>query len=199
MLRTKAQTTIGIEVTQLCREEPRAQAGRLKKIPDTAKREYSQLAHAEPVDVTVAFWGEDKLGVNNLKSSLVNFVQAHLSDKGKNFREGLPDGYCSIGIFEPHGTTEGRWRSVRAFDVTATPKELLDDCIAEKNERVANYKLAAPIAWLLIINDHFLGPGEVRTDPDHLAKWSFKSDFDKVLLFLREAGGGGKVIELQQT
>jgi len=40
---------------------------------------------------------------------------------------------------------------------------------------------------------------KVRTDPDHLAQWTFKSDFDKVLLFLREAGGGGKVIELQQT
>ena len=61
------------------------------------------------------------------------------------------------------------------------------------------YKLAAPEAWLLIINDHFLGPGEVRTNLDELAGWTFNSDFDKVLLFLRDAAGRGDVIELGRT
>jgi hypothetical protein len=47
--------TIGIEVTQLCREGPRAEAGRLGKIPAKAKARYSRLAGAEPINVSLAF------------------------------------------------------------------------------------------------------------------------------------------------
>jgi hypothetical protein len=47
--------TIGIEVTQLCRESPRAEAGRLGKIPAKAKARYSRLAGAEPVNVSLAY------------------------------------------------------------------------------------------------------------------------------------------------
>lgn len=34
--------------------------------------------------------------------------------------------------------------------------------------------------------------------PDHLAAWKFSFDFDSVLLFSREPGGGGEVIEIQR-
>lgn len=88
---------------------------------------------------------------------------------------------------------------MRAFEVIATPKELLDACIAEKMEREPVYRLAAPEVWLLIINDYFLGPGEVRTNLDHLAEWTFTSDFDKVLLFSRQADGSGEVTELRRS
>jgi hypothetical protein len=43
-----------------------------------------------------------------------------------------------------------------------------------------------------------LGPGEVCTRPDRLAEWKFSFDFEKVLMFAREPGGGGEVLELQQ-
>jgi hypothetical protein len=49
------------------------------------------------------------------------------------------------------------------------------------------------------VNDQFLGPGEVYARPDHLAQWEFTFDFDKVLLFSREPGGGGEVIEIQRA
>ena len=71
--------------------------------------------------------------------------------------------------------------------------------IAEKNRRVKEYKLSAPEVWLLIVNDRFLGAGEVYARPDHLAQWKFLFDFDKVLLFLREPGGTGEVIEIQRA
>ena len=199
LLRTDAGTIIGVEVTELCREEPRATAGRLTKIPAKAKEQYAQLANVQPLDVVIAFWREEGVGVSDLTTSLVKFVHAHQSEKGTNFDERLPQGYCSIGIFEPNGTSEGNWRGTRAFDVTSAPKELIESCIAQKNQRAAAYRRAAPEVWLLIVNDHFLGPGEVRTDPDRLTEWRFSSDFDKVLLFLRQAGGSGQVIELQRA
>ncbi len=197
LLRADTGKIIGIEVTELCREEPRATAGRLAKIPARAKEQYGRLINAQPLDVTIAFWREEDVSVNDLTTSLAKFVHAHRTGKGMNFKEDLPESYCSIGIFEPIGILEGHWRSVRAFDVTTADEELVKGCIAEKTQRVPAYRLAAPEVWLLIINDHFLRPGEVRTDPDHLAEWGFKSDFDKVLLFLRHAGGSGQVIELQ--
>jgi len=49
----------------------------------------------------------------------------------------------------------------------------------------------------LIVNDQFLGPGEVYAQPEDLARWKFAFDFEKALLFSREPGGSGKVIELQ--
>jgi hypothetical protein len=53
--------------------------------------------------------------------------------------------------------------------------------------------------WLLIVNDRFLGAGEVYARPDRLAQWKFAFDFEKVLLFLREPGGSGEVIELHKA
>src|SRR6266852_3254986 len=47
--------TIGIEVTELCREEPRAEAARLVKIPEKAKARYGRLSGTAPVDVSLAF------------------------------------------------------------------------------------------------------------------------------------------------
>jgi hypothetical protein len=52
----------------------------------------------------------------------------------------------------------------------------------------------------LIVNDTFLGPGEVYARRDQLAQWKFRFDFDKiVLLFLRAPGGTGEVIEIKRA
>ncbi len=149
--------------------------------------------------MVIAFWREESVSVKDLTTSLVKFVHTHQNEKGTNFDEDLPQGYCSIGIFEPIGIPEGNGRSVRAFDVASGTKDMIETCIAQKMQRAPAYRVATPEVWLLIVNDHFLGPGEVRTDPDRLAEWRFNSDFDKVLLSLRQADGGGRVIELQRA
>jgi hypothetical protein len=60
---------------------------------------------------------------------------------------------------------------------------------------LAEYRLAAPEVWLLIVNDQFLGPGEVFVRPDHLTEWKFNFYFERVLLFARDPGGLGAVFE----
>jgi hypothetical protein len=189
--------TIGIEVTELCREEPRAEAGRLSKVPDRAKKLYCGYPQAESVDVSVAFWRAENVTVKNLTKSLADFVYENRVSKGTGFKRNLPQGFSYIGIFEPL-RDEPRWQAGRAFDTIIAPKELIASRIAEKNGRVRDYRLSAREVWLLIVNDQFLGPGEVYARPDHLAEWKFPFDFDKVLLFLREPGGAGEVIEIQQ-
>ncbi|MGH9614156.1 MAG: hypothetical protein ACRD4P_13865 [Bryobacteraceae bacterium] len=189
--------TIGIEVTELCREEPRAEAGRLGKVPDRAKEIYDRFPDAGPVDVGIGLWRAENIHFNVLTKSLADFVYANRDSKGTGFEKGLPQGYCHIGIHEPL-VAGGRWHGGRAFDTIVAPKELLETRIAEKNGRVADYRLSAPEVWLLIVNDQFLGPGEVYARPDHLAQWKFPFDFDKVLLFSREPGGSGEVIEIQR-
>ena len=188
---------IGIELTELCREEPRAEAGRLVKVPGRAKEIYDRLPDADPVDVGIGFWRAEDIGFNVLTRSLADFVYANRNSKGTGFETGLPPGYCHIGIHEPL-VAGGRWHGGRAFDTIVAPKELLEARIAEKNGRVNDYRLSAPEVWLLIVNDQFLGPGEVYARPDHLAQWKFAFDFDKVLLFSREPGGSGDVIEIQR-
>lgn len=86
----------------------------------------------------------------------------------------------------------------RAFSKGVAPRELIELRIAEKNEKVPEYRQSASIVWLLLVSDQFIGPGEVYVRPDHLAQWEFVFDFDKVLLFTREIGGGGEVVDVQR-
>src|ERR1700730_16099867 len=82
---------IGIEVTQLCREEPRAEAGRLAKIPEKAKARYSQLAAAVPVDVSLAFSRHAaSLTSERLVKSVVEFVYARRNSKGISWELDVP-------------------------------------------------------------------------------------------------------------
>ena len=200
LLRT-ADETIGIEITELCREQPRAEAGRLSKIPDKAKAIYSRMANAQTVNVSAVF-SRHASGIkfNELATSLADFVYQNRNHRGSDFyqRRDLPKGYSHIGLHDPH-THSGHWHAPRAFDVALDPKELIESRIAEKNHRLPEYRLATSRMWLLIVNDQFLGPGQVYIRPESLAGWKFTFDFEKVLLFAREAGGGGGVTELRRS
>jgi hypothetical protein len=196
--------TIGIEVTELCREGPRAEGGKLAKVADAAKLRYSRSANNRPLEVSAAFAPRiEHLGFNELVDGLVNFVQVHQNEEGCfNWNDielphgFMPQGYCYIAIHRARGA--GQWRTFKAFDVTLAGKDLLEAYIGDKNSRLPVYRAAAREVWLLIINDQFLGAGEVYARPDDLAKWKFSFDFDKVLLFSREPGGTGDLIELRR-
>ncbi len=194
------EATIGIEVTELCREEPRAEAGRLAKAPDRAKAIYDSWANAEDVGGSIAFSPRhaQKVSLDKLTYSLAEFVYAHRSSKGSSSAGDRCLRATSIGVYAPRVPGEC-WHSVTAFDTAIETKGLLESRIADKNQHVADYRRATPEVWLLIINDRFLGPGEVYVRPDHAAAWEFIFDFERVLLFLREAGGGGEVVELRQA
>jgi hypothetical protein len=194
------ERTIGIEVTELCREGPRAEGGKLAKVAEKAKERYNQLAANDPAEVSAAFAPNiENLGLNVLVSGLVDFVLANREDMGCfNWNDcELPEGYSYIGIHEAR-EPKGQWRTFKAFDTTLAPKELIGSRIAEKLLKLPEYRKAARENWLLIVNDRFLGAGEVYARADHVAQWKFAFDFDKVLLFLREPGGTGEVIEVQR-
>jgi hypothetical protein len=109
----------------------------------------------------------------------------------------LPKGYCYIAI---HAAREpvGQWRTFKVFNTTLAPRDLIEARIAEKLLRLPEYRKVADENWLLIVNDRFLGAGEVYVRADHVAQWKFAFDFDKVLLFLREPGGTGEVVEVHR-
>jgi hypothetical protein len=109
----------------------------------------------------------------------------------------LPEGYSYVAIHNARDSS-GQWLTFKAFDTTLAPKELIEARIAEKLLRLPEYRKAAPENWLLIVNDRFLGAGEVYARADHVAQWKFAFDFEKVLMFLREPGGSGEVIEVQR-
>ena len=98
--------TIGIEVTELCREEPRPEAGRLSKIPDRARELYTRYPHAEPGrQRRLLARGRRPLQrshqFNVLTKSLADFVYTNRAAKGTGFKRNLPEGFCHIGVFEP--------------------------------------------------------------------------------------------------
>ena len=194
--------TYGIEVTELCLEQPRTEAATFQRIPGNAKALYNQLIDAVPVDVSIVYSRQaESLHPNQLAKSLAAFVYEQQGKTGVYSWQAVPEGFSRIGIHDvlPTAASGGRWYGFRAFNVEIALRELLERCIARKNARLPAYRGAAGNLWLLIVNDQFLGPGEVYVRPEDLSAWSFTFGFEKVLLFAREAGGGGKVYELQRS
>ncbi len=87
---------IGIEVTELCREAPRAETGHLSKSRTGPVRSTSG-PQAEPVDVNAAFWRAESVHFNALTKSLADFVYANRTAKGTGFKTNLPKGFCQPG------------------------------------------------------------------------------------------------------
>jgi hypothetical protein len=85
------------EVTELCREEPRAEAGRLAKVPEKAKAIYDNRADASPVDVNVWFCRAEAVSFTELKDSLADFVYANRANVSKGQYKGLPPGLTLPG------------------------------------------------------------------------------------------------------
>lgn len=194
----RGPTTIGVEVTELCRKEERAEGGRLAKVADAAQQRFARLSTADPIDVNASFAPDtETVPLPELITGLANFVNANLG-KGNSFDWNdceLPPGYCHIAIHSALGPV-GHWRTAKVFSCELVLRELLVERIAEKNLRLADYRQSADEVWLLIVNDQFLGAGEVYARPDH--RWTFSFDFDKVLVFVREPGGSGEVTELRR-
>jgi hypothetical protein len=194
--------TIGIEVTELCRNEPRAKAGTLSKVLDRAKQQYTRFAYGDPVDVSLVFSKRaEDVSFPILVNALVEHVRSHRAERRSREWPEVPDGYAYIAIREPlpRGERSGLWRATQAFDKVAVSRELVEARIANKNTRVADYRLHASEVWLLLVNDQFLGPGGVYAKAEQLHPWTLTFDFDKLLLFSHELDGNGEVIELRRA
>lgn len=193
---------IGVEVSELCRPDERGEGKRLGYVAPRAKKLYLSWPDAPPVSVSPVFTHEaHELRVPELVTSLAQFVYDHRdADRSFEWHDGLPPGYLHIGVFPRHETepTDGEWRYFRAGRTMLASKALLSERIAEKNRRLDEYRRKAPEIWLLLVNDLFLGPGEVALRADDIAQWSFPSRFDRLLVFQRQPGGSGTVRELQQ-
>jgi hypothetical protein len=61
------------------------------------------------------------------------------------------------------------------------------------------YRRACDEVWLLIVNDQWIGPGEVHVRAEDVATWAFDFAFDKVLIFIRPLGARSEVVELNRN
>jgi hypothetical protein len=190
---------LGIEVTELCREDPRAEGGRLSNVAPRAEALYLKRPGVKPVNVSPVFSRDAaQMKVGMLAKTLADFVYEHRDDDTSFAWDEVPKGYYHIGVF-PSTDGHPHWQYFRVGDTVPASRELIGDRIAEKNSRVSEYRAHASEVWLLIVNDLFIGPGEVSVCLDVLAQWTFPSSFDKLLLFERQPGGSGHVIELQRN
>jgi hypothetical protein len=195
---------VGIEVTELCRQASRTENGCLKRVIDNARREFERSADAQAVDVIVAFSPRAKERPSReLTRSLLDPVRVRqttesVSADWSNGSVGLYErGFLHVGVHSPLAS-KNQWQGIRAFSTTVAPEELVRSCIEVKNARVSDYRASVDAVWLLIVNDQFLGPGEVYARHEDLTRWTFRFDFDKVLVFSRQPGGTGQVFELQR-
>jgi hypothetical protein len=192
---------VGVEITELCREAERHEGARLGYVAPKAKRPYEKRG-GHPVNVSPVFSLDvNETDVDELAQNLADFVYDHRdADQSIEWdKYDLPTGYIHIGVFPPFEfEPEGNWRYFRGFDTTKATRDLLAARIAEKDPRVVDYRTVAREVWLLLVNELFLSPGEVSVCEDDLKDWTFDFFFDKVLVFRRQPGGSGEVIELRR-
>jgi hypothetical protein len=81
--------------------------------------------------------------------------------------------------FAETGNADIEMLTIKAL--TNACNELLKSRIAEKNQRLRHYRFSTPEVWLLIVNNHFFGPGEVRARPEDIKAWRFVFDFEKAV------------------
>jgi hypothetical protein len=191
--------TVGIEVTELCPEELRAEDARLSRVSEDARARYNQLANAGPLDVIACFAPvTENIALRQLTKGLADFVYANRHNKEAfDWHEhDLPEGYSCIAI---HSTREPNWQCLTCNNTALATKQLIDSCIEKKSRRLPDYRAAASEIWLLIVIDEFLRCGGVHADADYLEKWHFTFDFEKVIVFSRAPGHHDEVIELQSV
>lgn len=123
--------TLGIELTELCREDERREAARLGYVAPKAKRLYSARPGSKPVNVSPVFSPDaDEMPVDELAQGLAEFVYSH-QDANANLEwyenRDMPKGYTQIGVFPPFDfEPEGDWRYFRAFSVHRAPRQLIE-------------------------------------------------------------------------
>jgi hypothetical protein len=193
---------LGIEITALCNEEPRATAGRLGNVIHASERRYRGAKHPTPIDVVVSFSPRaEEIHSRELMNTLLDVVAVRqrtdvvVPEMANGAWQLFERGFLHVGVHDPIHDG-GRWTWMSGFQTTLAPEELLCSCIEGKESRIGEYRRAADEVWLLIVNDLFLGPGEVYARPEDLAQWTFPFSFDKVLVFSRQPGGSGTVFEL---
>jgi hypothetical protein len=186
---------LGIEITELCRQEPRTEAARLAIVAPRARDLFHARNGGSPVNVSPVFSDHAvEMTVADLAQSLADFVWAH-RDENRSFRwKECPTGYLHVGVF----SGEGDWRYFRAGDTELATRDQVGQRIASKDALVPGYRRRATELWLLIVADQFLGPGELYVRPDHLTEWAFDYSFEKVLIFQRQPGGSGEILEVRR-
>ena len=194
--------SLGIEVTELCDPDGRSDGARLSFVVPRAKQMYNSRPDAPPLSVATGMSPQaEDMRVDELTQSLADFVYAHRHERGEIKDERLPRGWCHIAIFDPWGNqpADGDWPVSRAIHTVLGAKEMVEARITEKNARVSDYRAQVSEVWLLIVNNRYLGPGEVYLRADAISTERFTFAFDRVLVFLRDIGAGGEVVELQRA
>lgn len=195
--------TIGVEVTELCRPEERAQRARLTHALSRAQQLYQARPGARTLSVAAALADSaESISVQELARSLADFVAVNHGSPGHYTRQRgqplsavLPDGVLSVAIHNTGGRSH--WQGMVGFRSTLAERELVERRIQSKNAQVPDYKKLADQVILLIVNDQSIGAGEVAVDEVKVAGWRFSTAFDRVLVFARNIGGGGQVFELR--
>lgn len=192
--------TLGIELTLLCREEALAESGRLAKVTPRAQELYCQRPDAPPVHVYPVFHPRDAetLKSSELARSLAEFVYSHRREDASFEWNEVPEGFYYIGVHQADDCLN-EWHWNRTGDTVIAPHDFVANRIAAKDRLLPTYRQRASELWLLLVNDGYLGVGELYVTSETLARWTFESNFDKVLLFDRPLGGPGTVTELRRT
>jgi hypothetical protein len=200
---TTPRGTLGVELTELCHSQERFRHARLGYVAPKAQKLYTKRPGARAVNVSPVLNHEaESIPVDVLAQGLAEFVYRH-QNANENIEwhetDDMPDGYAQIGVFDPfEWEPGGNWRYFGAWRGHRATREMIEARILEKNARIVDYRKRASEVWLLIVNDTFLGPGEVTVRADELTQWTFDFGFDKVMLFERQPDGSGEVTELRR-
>lgn len=194
------QGEIGIEVTKLHREAPASGLGRRQmegireQILVAAKKLWDEAGEG-PIEVHVHFNHHRtpfKHEIAGAASNLVNFVQSNRPPVGEHLHFSwndtkLPDGAHAISVVLLGAHTRSYWLGADSDWEQPLSAEQLQARISSKNQKIARYRAAANVVWLLIVLDSRRFSGWFDLESAALLE-TYESLFTRTIVFDRFSG-----------
>jgi hypothetical protein len=138
-----------------------------------------------PLDVLVYFSDRERMEIQRTALTLVGFVRAHPVESCQTFD--LPGGAGIIRIAQPFGGQAPRWTCGESGREAVLTQTQLAGIIQRKNADLPRYRQRYDTSWLVIASTLFPLSASF-TVPTDIERWSFKFDFDKILLLAEPVG-----------
>lgn len=145
------------------------------------------------MEVTISFANRTRINAKNLAPQITEIVKNNIPEENNielirkydGSKQILPDDLTKIRIYNSVKLKGNYWTFDGAGFQTNLNPDWIKSAIAEKNQKLLNYKENHPECsqfWLLLVK-HGFRPSSWFDIPDNICQIEFESDFDKVFLF----------------
>ncbi len=199
ILHINRKKSIGIELTELLHPQAKTSNYNFRQIDNLRSqilegaRVNYESKHGHKLDVVSDFGREITVSKNQQESFAVEIAQlVHNMIKENDFNESfyvtverdkLPPYIAYLGITFHKKGNGSNWQTGEGSMINEFTKEIIDDTIIRKEEKLSHYKKKRLDIYWLIIWTNYLDRSSSFNYGNKLENWEFSSQFHKIFIF----------------